>query len=255
MAEAGRKLRAELVELEPIAAGVADELQRWRADLGEADGRTPGGAASPDRSDTLDRQRTLSEQLGTVLADARALIADNIRGHRRLPRRARQGRSEGIVPGHPRPRRQGVPRAILRGLRLADADPRLPHRAGPRGRRPEGRHRHRPGEPARLDERPGARDRCLARRRGRRQRAPGVPEPALRGEPGDRPGPRRHLPLRHLEQPASGRRGVRRPAEPPGRAERLSRRADHLPAGRAGSTWPPTTRSSGRSASTSGSST
>ena len=63
MAEAGRKLRAELVELEPIAAGVADELQRWRADLGEAE--------SPDRSDTLDRQRTLSEQLGTVLADAR----------------------------------------------------------------------------------------------------------------------------------------------------------------------------------------
>ncbi|MEJ7637398.1 MAG: TolC family protein [Singulisphaera sp.] len=60
LAEAGRRLRAELVELEPIAAGVADELQgggRTRRD----DGRTPGGTASPDRSETLDRQRTLSK--------------------------------------------------------------------------------------------------------------------------------------------------------------------------------------------------
>ena len=86
---------------------------------------------------------------------SRALIAENIRDHRRLPRRAREGRSGGVVPGHPRPRRQAVPRAILRDLRLADADPRLPHRAGPRGRGPEGRHRHRPGEPAGFDERAG----------------------------------------------------------------------------------------------------
>jgi len=78
MAEAGRTLRAELAELEPIAAGVADELRRWRADLGGDGGRTPGGTASPDRSETLDRQRTLSKGLGTVLADASAQITDNL---------------------------------------------------------------------------------------------------------------------------------------------------------------------------------
>ena len=78
LAEAGRTLRAELAELVPVVAGVADELQRWRADLDGDDGRAPGGTESPDRTDTLGRQRTLSDQLGTVLADARALIADNI---------------------------------------------------------------------------------------------------------------------------------------------------------------------------------